>query len=205
MKPLSVRTFSLRSLFATGTFAIAAAIALGAESSPIASEAPDTFAVDFSGGSLAQLVAQLESTPPHWSVDIVGSKADLDAATVPPFSVHHIHKDQLMGLLANILPKSGFMFAPFGPEGAVLSRREANGASNFVSHDLSPFLNTRSVDDIVDAIRTACSMNPSPNGPELKIKYHPRTKLLLISGNEQDIGIAIRVLNSLVPQRETKN
>lgn len=189
----------MRSLLAAAAFAIAAAVASGADNSPAVSQASETFTVDFSGGSLAQLLAQLNSTQ-NWSVDIVGAKEDLDAATLPPFSVHHIRRAEFMGMLANILSKRGFQFDPSSPNVAVLNRREPNAGGDFVSQDLSPFLNTRSADDIVDAIRTACAMYPASNGRELKIKYHPQTKLLLISGNGWDVMIAMRVLNSLIPQ-----
>jgi hypothetical protein len=202
MQILKIQKSSLRSFLALATFAVAAVIVMGANDSPAASRAPETFTVEFSGGSLAQLLAQLNNAQ-HWAVDIVGSKEDLDAATLPPFSVHNIQRGQFMGLLANILSRRGFEFDPSSPDVAVLNKREGNVARNFFSKDLSPFLDTKSVDDIVDAIRTACSMNPSPKGQELKIKFHPQTKLLLISGNDQDVNIAIRVLISLdIPQKE---
>jgi len=194
-----IRALSLQSLVTAGFLALAVACVRGADRVPNATPEAETFTVDFPGGSLAQLLTQLSSTQ-HWSVDIVGSKEDLDAAKLPPFSVHNIHRGEFMGMLANILSKRGFLFDPSSPDVAVFNRRETSSVSNFVSQDLSPFLGSRSVDDIVDAIRTACAMNPASNGQELKIKFHPQTKLLLISGNDLDVSIAMRVLNSLVPQ-----
>ena len=193
-----LRATSFRFLLAIGLLGVAVARVHGADKGQAASPDSETFTVDFPGGSLAQLLTQLKNAQ-NWSVDIVGSKEDLEAASLPPFSVHNIFRNQFLGMLSNILSKRGFLFDPQGASVAVLSRREEN-MGNFVSQDLSPFLNTRSVDDIVDAIRTACAMNPSSGGRELKIKFHPQTRLLLIAGNDLEVSIAIRVLNSLVPQ-----
>ena len=188
-------TFTFRSLLALAAFAAAALRADDNRPVPPASATPAFVDIDFPGGSLAQL---FEMLPKTYRINIVGPKAYL-AAPLPPFSVHLEHSGELLNLLALLLDSDGFRLAPISETTAVLSKHDAGSNGEFVSRDLSPFVDAqRSVDDIVDAIRTACAMTSSADPSALKIKYHPKSGLLLMAGPESELKVATRVIDGLL-------
>ena len=74
----------------------------------------------------------------------------------------------------------------------------------FLSFQLAPFLQSQSVNDIVEAIRTAWELDPSHTSEMLHIKFHPGTSILLVSGPQEAINIARNVLIELKRPPEQK-
>jgi hypothetical protein len=135
---------------------------------------------------------------PQGSLDIVGPK-DYFSAPLPAFSVQRVEsRSDLIGMISVLLEPTEFRLHQVGEHLAVLTKNESKRGHEFISREISSLVDAqRSVDDIVDAIRTACAMVPSGNRDALQIKYHPQTGLLLMAGPAVDLDVAEQVLGAL--------
>ena len=167
------------------------------------------FNVDFPGGSLEQLVKSV-STADGAIFNVVGEKTDL-AVTVPAFSLRNADGESLANALNQLIAPRGLNITRAqGPNivapGSrvqtnypiyVLVRRSAIERAAFDSFQLAPYLEKQSIDDIVMAIRTLWELNPGNKPEALLLKFHPPTKLLLVSGTPEAIGVAGKVISTL--------
>jgi hypothetical protein len=170
-------------------------------------QTPWIFNVDFPGGSLDQLIKSISSANAA-IFNVVGEKADL-ATTVPGFSLRNADSESLANALNQLIAPRGLNIsrAP-GPNFGgrlglanspiyVLVRRSAIDRPAFDSFQLAPFLEKQTIDDIVMAIRTLWELNPANRPEALQLKFHPPTKLLLVSGTPEAIAVASRVISRL--------
>ena len=166
-----------------------------------------TFNVDFPGGSFAQLVKAV-SGPSGFAFNVIGEKADL-ATELPAFSVRNADSESLANALNQLLQSRGLGIskAP-GPALAdergqinvpvyVVTRRASFEPTMFDSFQLGPYLEKQSIDDIVMAIRTLWELNPANRPEALQLKFHPPTKLLLVSGTPSAIMATGKVISTL--------
>lgn len=164
------------------------------------------FNIDFPGGSIDQLVKSI-STAGGGTFNVVGEKADL-ATEIPAFSLRNADGESLANALSqlvvprglNIIRAPGPNFGPKGPTNFpiyVLVKRNAIDRPMTKSFQVGPYLDKQSVDDIVVAIRTLWELNPGNRPEALQIKYHPPTKLLLVSGTPEAIMAAAEVISNL--------
>ncbi len=80
-------------------------------------------------------------------------------------------------------------------------KHDASAAPDFRAWDISGILKSLSIDDVIDAIRTACSMNPAIKFDDLQIKYHPRTNLLLVKGPPEALLVVGQMVDALHVRR----
>ena len=121
---------------------------------------------------------------------------DLSGIMVPAFSLQDARPGQVLDVVALLLKESRYSFIPIGESVVVLKARD-DPASGPVARDLTEALKSRTVEDIEDAIRTACSMVPGARYESLEIKYHPTTRLLLVKGPKPSVAAALSVLDGL--------
>jgi hypothetical protein len=174
-------------------------------------QTPWIFNVDFPGGSLDQLIKSISSANAA-IFNVVGEKADL-ATTIPGFSLRNADSESLANALNQLIAPRGLNISraqgpsfvgPRGPASGpanssiyVLSRRSAIDRPAFDSFQLAPFLEKQTIDDIVTAIRTLWELNPANRPEALQLKFHPPTKLLLVSGTPEAIAVASKVISRL--------
>jgi hypothetical protein len=160
--------------------------------------------VDFPGGSLAELNAAIKSSG-SMSFNLVGEKSEL-AAEVPPFSIRNAAPDAFAMALNQVLTARGLNISAAGNMGGpnavyVVTKARAPRPVNepvvFESFQLEGNLEKASIDDIVAAIRTAWELNPENKPDALKMKFHPATKLLLVSGTPSALTVARQVVSTL--------
>jgi hypothetical protein len=155
--------------------------------------------VDFPGGTISQFVtavAQSGGAP----FNVVGEKSDL-AAELPPLSLRNASPDAVANALAQLLRPNGLnvVQAPFEPGTARLFTltRSTPPPVMTESIQMAPYLRTQSIDEIVDAIRAAWTMDPANSPNALQLKFHPATKLLLVSGSPAATALTRRIVSSL--------
>jgi hypothetical protein len=179
-------------------------------------------ALDFPGGSCAQLVDAVAKASTG-TFNIIGQPDDMKVPCLPPFSVRNADPGSLMEALnTSLQPRSLILERPYRDgypvEGTYTLRRmepnpvprSANSrnsndrSSNFQSFQLSPYLGALSVDDIVDAIRAAWTLDPTHEANSIQIKYHPATKMLFVSGPPESTMIVTRVIGLLIPTKSAQ-
>lgn len=164
--------------------------------------------VDFPGGPMSALLAATEKSSPS-GFNVIAEKADL-AIELPPFSVRNADPVELANALTGILQPRGytltssyrstpgrapvFTLRKLGPyEGRVDHRL----LPQFQSFQLGPYLEYQTVDDIVGAVRTAWELDPMQSPDALRVKFHPPTGILLVSGPQQAIHVVENILRQL--------
>jgi hypothetical protein len=173
---------------------------------------PKKISIDFRGGPLSALLNQIGG-PDGPSLSIIGADGlNPSEVGLPPFSLRNAHLVTLIEVVRQLVPRE-FQFEPAGPiepntAVCVLRRRvfdqPRTNAGDFESFQLAPLLKEQSVDDIIGAIRTAWELDPRHDKEALRIKFHPPTGLLLISGQSdgsrrpsEAIEIAHKVISQL--------
>ena len=176
-----------------------------ATSSP--ESAQRTFSLDFPGGSLrAFLAAMAKIEGVSLSVIAAGEQSDLETQ-LPPFSLKNTTVMTTVQVLSRLLQPRGLDLSPMSSDPsvvAVLSRRDAPkpGAirpppTMFDSFPLGTYLAEQTIDDIVGAIRAGWELDPSHDKEALRLKFHPGTSILLVSGPPEAIQIAGKVISQL--------
>ena len=155
--------------------------------------------LDFPGGTVAELVATTAKTE-GGTFNLIGEKADM-AAELPPFSLRNAEPQALAVALDSLLKARGLEVG--GSSNLFVLRKRSHpeapaAPKNFVeSFPLTSQLEFQSVDDIVDAIRMAWQLDPAHDPAALRLKFHPATKLLFVSGTGEAIGLAHSVIINL--------
>lgn len=161
---------------------------------------PQRLTINFSGGTVADLVAVLNRIEAP-GFNLIGEKEDL-ATALPPFSLRDVSSGAFAMGLRQILEPRGITVMSEGNEMFVLRRlgslrSPAMEPQRFESYQLASYLEKQSIDDIVGAIRAAWELNPQNKSEALQLKFHPPTKLLLVSGSGEAVNIASKVISTL--------
>jgi hypothetical protein len=171
---------------------------------------PGTISVDFPGGTIADLNTAIAKAGGMY-FNLVGEKSEL-ATAVPAFSIRNASPDAFAMALNQLLSARGLSVSAAGNMGGpnavfVLAKGRAGHTEPtiFNSFQLGPYLEKQSVDDIVTAIRTLWELKPGNNSDALQLKFHPPTKLLLVSGSPEAITVASTVISNLAgPDKTSK-
>jgi len=161
--------------------------------------------LDFPGGTIDQFIAALASSRANFNV--VAQPADL-GAILPPLSVRHANTFAFAQALDSLLQVDGLTLGGEWSSNVFTIEKlpaDAKGgpATLTQSCQLSLELKQQSLDSILDAIRTAWTLDPAHNPDALRLKFHPATQLLLISGPPDAVRIALNVIHHLsVPPAE---
>ena len=67
----------------------------------------------------------------------------------------------------------------------------------FQSFQLAPYLEFQSVDDIVGAVHAMWALDPMRSPEALRVKFHPPTGILLVSGPSEGIQMVEVILRQL--------
>jgi len=200
----------------------ALAISLGAQDAspaipvlqqPKPTAAPSNITLNFSGGTLAQLVAAVAKTP-GGPLNLIGDQADL-AVAIPAFSLNNANQQVLAFALNRFLETRGMtiMSSGISMQGSTdvyIVRRNPNVHSTgprdaFESIQLAPFLEHQKIDDIVGAVRAAWELDPAHDASALRLKYHPATTLLLVSGPQEAINVAQKVVTGTLKRTSERD
>ncbi len=175
---------------------------------------PYLFNLTSRGGSLREFLA-VATGPEERSFTVInaGEPSDLDTP-LPAFELRNSNWGTVMGVLGNILVARGFNLSMAGSDFpdpsvaksivCVLRRIEPSAdekrptAPAFESFQLVDHIyEGQTVDVIVDAIRTAWELDPQHDAAALRLKFHPATKILLVSGPASATTIARQVVGGL--------
>ena len=194
---------------AAGQKASVRAGAFQLEFTPSLAELPDR-TVNVPGGTIAQLIAWLPKSG-ITRFDLVADKADLEV-DVPAFSLRYPTGDSLATALnkslnprgLTILASNSGLNAAGSPTVYLLQKfsdPDANKPANvarFRSYQLTDYLvDKQTVDEITQAIHVAWTLFPDHKAEDLKLKFHPSTTLLLVTGPEEGIRVVENVLVNL--------
>lgn len=170
--------------------------------------------VTFPGGPFSALVAATASAEKNGSTfNVIGEKADL-SIDLPPFAIRNADANSLAVALDGLLQPRGYTLRqtgrPVPGQAPVFTLRQlssvetayeksqiAQRTGQFQSFQLGSYLGEQSVDDIVGAIRTAWELDPSHNSASLRLKFHPPTGILLVSGPPEGVVVVQAILREL--------
>lgn len=166
---------------------------------------PKLISIDFRGGTMSALVDAINKDGGGFNV--LGEKADF-ALELPAFSLRNAEATSLAQALSGLLQQRGYSLSTTGRASGnqspvyTLRRLTAHeqhnyGASHIQSFQLGPYLEHQNVDDIVGAIRTAWELDPANKPEMLRVKYHPATNLLLVSGPPNAVNVVQVVLSQV--------
>lgn len=160
---------------------------------------PAVVTLDFPGGTLAQLIALLGNSGS--SFNLIGEPGELVAA-LPPLSVRNASTFAFAQALDTLLQADGLTLGgDWSSNVFTVAKRPADeksaGGALTQSCLISQELKVQSIDAIVDAIRTAWALDPAHDPKALRLKFHPATQLLLISGPPEGVRIALDVVRHL--------
>lgn len=166
---------------------------------------PKSVNLDFHGGPLGSLLVLMSRE--NSGFNVIGEKVDLNVE-LPPFSLRNANPTSVATAVGGILMPRGYMLQPAGGIAVgqlpvyylrKLSPNEVQqaGLSQFRSFQLGQYLEQQSVDDIVGAIRAAWELDPAHVATALRLKFHPPTGILLVSGPTEGVYTVETVLTQL--------
>lgn len=166
---------------------------------PTAAPAPKLITIKFGGGTLEQLVEVINAQS-EVPINIVGDHEGL-SAKIPPFSVYNVRGSALVFALNTFVREQGFALTGDNNLFAVSRTNEMpfpdyRRQTLVVPVNMTPYLGNQDIDSICDAIRTGCELNGKAKST-LVLKFHPPTKLLLISGTQMEVQVAQSIINAL--------
>ena len=166
-----------------------------------------------SGPLSAFLAAASENTDRSFTLINAGDPADLETQ-LPPFVLRDVNWGTVIGVLDNLLLTRGLNLRFVGGDNhdpslaksviCVLRPTEMPQAARrstqpeFESFQLADYISAnQTLEVIVDAIRTAWELDPTHDATALRVKFHPATKILLVSGPSPATSIAKQVVSGL--------
>lgn len=171
------------------------------------------FTIQSAGGTLREFIAAASIGGSEVSFTLINAGEPIDLETpLPPFSLRNVSWATVVEVLANFLATRGLQLKHTGLGNSdqaksvicVLRRDRgfaepnAPAQSEFDSFQLTEQINdTQTVDVIVDAIRTAWTLDPARDPKALLIKFHPGTKMLFVTGPGPATTIARQVIGGL--------
>lgn len=170
------------------------------------------FTIQSAGGTLREFIAATSiSSEVSFTLINAGEPIDLETP-LPPFSLRNVSWATVVEVLANFLATRGLQLKHTGlgnsdNAAAVICvlRRDRPMAEldrlsqpEFESFQLAEQIHdTQTVDLIVDAIRTAWTLDSTHDPKALLLKFHPGTKMLFVSGPGPATTIARQVIGGL--------
>jgi hypothetical protein len=161
--------------------------------------------VDFPGGPASMLLAGINQDK-NSGLNVIGEKSDL-AVELPPFAIRNTDGHSLARALDNFLRQRGYTLQGGGTQNLdvspvfVLRKLTAHetgpGGAMFQPFQLSAHLEQQSVDDIIGAIRAAWELDPANAPNALRLKFHPATGILLVSGPNHGIQLVGSILSQI--------
>jgi hypothetical protein len=160
--------------------------------------------INFPGGTLGQLTTMLARTP-EGSLNIIGDSNDLNIQ-LPPFAIQNAHAGVIAMALNRFLETRGLTLLPSGgnvpnTKDVYVVRRIGDptmrSRDNFESLQLAPYLEQHKIDDIIGAIRAAWELDPTHDAAALRLKFHPPTSILLVSGPPEATLLTQKVVATL--------
>ena len=164
------------------------------------------------GETLREFIATMAAAEEvSMTVINAGEPADLETP-LPPFNLRNANWGTVIEVLANFLATRGLQLKLAGSEAPDLLasksvvcvlRRVESAAPNriepthFESFPVAQYLTEQSIDDIVSAIRTGWELDPAHERDALRIKFHPATSILLVSGPPMATNIAGKIISQL--------
>jgi hypothetical protein len=171
--------------------------------------APYQLSIRSNGGSLREFVTAASSSEVgSFSLINAGEPADLETP-LPAFNLRNANWGTVIEVLANFLSTRGLQLRIAGSDTearsvvCVLRRVDTSkedklaGATQFDSFPLGAYLADQSIDDIVGAIRAGWELDPKHDRDALRLKFHPPTSILLVSGPPEAIAVASKVISQL--------
>lgn len=152
------------------------------------------------GGPLSGFVA-VASRMKEFSLTLINAAEPADLETpIPSFELRNAHWGTVINVLSTFLETRGLELRFVGGDSAnpaeassivcMLTRSAASAPkdkraaqADFESLQLDEYIHgAQTIEVIVDAIRTAWELDPARDPAALRLKFHPGTKLLLVSG-----------------------
>jgi hypothetical protein len=176
--------------------------------------APHLLTIRSGGGPLsAFLAAASNDFERTFNLINAGDRADLETE-LPPFVLRNVTWETVISVLDNFLQSRGLNLRFVGGDSpnpslaksVVCVLRHTDNALDakrwsqpvFESFQLDEYIGAQqSIEVIVDAIRTAWELDPAHDTKALRLKFHPATKILLVSGPTPATGIAKQVVAGL--------
>ena len=179
--------------------------------------APLHLSVQSTGGPLSAFLAAAAeskvSSELTFTLINAGEPADLETM-LPPFSLRNANWGTVIGVLRNFLIIQGLDLDVVGGDrgnpseskSVVCVMRRVQPPQNikrapqseFESFQLGEYITaTQTVEVIVEAIRTAWELDPTYDATAVRLKFHPPTKILLVSGPGPAISVARQVIAAL--------
>lgn len=188
-------------------FALLTALALPLAAQPEATTMrsnpgqPSVESLDFKGGTLADFVDAANASGSSFNLVAHGDHLKM---AVPPFSVRNVAPAALAQALDHLLRPQGVsvssIYMPASEPIFTVTPTQRPRPNNLIhAFQLAPFLDSIPVEEIVSAIRTAWELTPGRAPDELVVKYHPGTKLLLVSGPQEAVEMADLIVRRLTP------
>jgi hypothetical protein len=154
---------------------------------------PKGISVDFPGGSLAQLLAAINKSNSE-AFNLIASNEAL-ALPIPQFSLRNVSPHNLALALAQILEgytvdfprgeeRDGQPVFTIRPNQSQTSaaKKEQTKAEHFKSYPLDRLvLDQIPIEQVIEAINAAWTLDPANKPSDLKLKYHAATGTLLVS------------------------
>lgn len=163
--------------------------------------------IEFPGGPLSDLLEAIKG-PVSLNVISPGSTNLIKTVELPAFALRNANLLTLTKVVVNLVETQGYkvqivddshhnrLIAMLSKPGGASAPTTSPAA--FESIQLDGHLQSGlTVDTIVEAIRTAWELDPKNDREALKLKYHPPTKILLVSGPIQAIIVTKTVIGSI--------
>lgn len=198
--------------FQTGNASREELVGLRQDLERIEERAPYRLTIESSGGTLREFLAATSSgAEVSFTLVNAGDPADLETP-LPAFNLRNVSWATVAEVLANFVATRGLQLKHTdlgNQDGAksiicVLRRDRASAESDrpakseFTALQLGEVIySAQRIETIVDLIRTAWEFDPAHDAAALRLKYHPDTKILLVSGPAPAATVAERVVASL--------
>ena len=180
-----------------------------------ANRMPYVLGLQSKGGPLSALLPETSGQGLEVSLTLInaGEPADLETE-LPPFDLRNVNWGTIIGVLQSLLISRGLDLKFVGGDSqdpgtaksviCVLRRidppseTKRSSQAEVESVQLGDYLSgEQTVDVIVDAIRTAWELDPKHDSAALRLKFHPGTKILFVSGPASATAIARQVAAGL--------
>ncbi len=170
---------------------------------------PWLLSFEFAGGPLKEFLDMMGRRT-EISFNIISASDPQDLNTpLPPFALHNASLPTVFEVVKSLLGPHGFSLA-FAGNGdrnsnsitCVLTPNAPPSAPKplgpaptvFDSFLLAPYLAFQSIDEITATIREGWELDPAHDKNALRLKYHPGTSILLVSGSPEAISIAHKII-----------
>ena len=192
---------------------------IGGQNAPVIAQAPrvepKTFKLDFAGGSIESLAAAMEKVEGVSFSIVTAENQDLKVE-LPRIRIVNGTAHSLADVLRHVMNARGFGLETVrtGDVNTVICVVHQHGfrppaasiPQLFESFQLGPFLERgATVEHITDAIQMSWKLNPANQPDGLRLKFHPGTSILLVSGSHEALEVARKILTQLPAPNSNKN